>query len=986
MYEKVRRVFLVAALSLVVLIALFGCGARVDFLGVLQEAQLPDINIKIGEDIDIPNETGTYDFGTLQVDTHFTATFTIENIGLNPLKVESISLSSLNGGEFTVIFSAPDSVINAKSSANFSIRFQPSQEGFCSATVTVKSNDPDESHYRFSVQGLGSPIPVADIFLEKNETEVPNGSMGNDFGTVLIGDSSEPAYFSMENTGTDTLLINSITIGSGAQSDYLLDDSATSYTLAPGEATGFSIVFSPSELGQRTVTVAIENNDSDENPYTFTLTGQGEPKVPDLYIMIGTVEIPSGTVGFDFGTVMIGEISTPLTITFGNRGTDVLNISGISSADPLQFSLDTSATLYSIPPGDIETSTFTLTFEPESPSEFKSTDITVESDDPDEFEYLFTVVGYSSPIPVPDITVKRDGTVLTQGGLGYDFGPVEIGDSSAPQVFTVENSGDAELSVTSITSSATDFSIQDAPLLPCTIPAGGSDTFSVIFSPDGMDPSTAEIAIENSDPDDNIFSFFVGGETALPEIMITKGGIPVSNGEPNAHEFGTVLEGASSSPVAFMIQNNGDSDLHIADISFSSGDAADFVLDDSSTDTVVSGGGNTLFNLSFTPSGAGVKTVTVSVDSDDPWNSPYLFTVAGEGEPRIPDIHVQKGSTDLPSGASYGFGTVLIGSNTSAQFRIRNSGTGDLIVYDIESSSAEFELIDAPSMPATIAPGGSEYFTVRFSPSESADRWGTITLQNDDPDSFENPYTFTVGGYGETPVSDIHVRQDFIDLPNGSGIHFFGHVQEGDTKTDTFTIENSGTASLIISGILLTDGYTDQFLIDYSIPPIGPGGSSTFEISFSPTYTGDKWAEITIISNDPDEDMYTFRVEGMVGLPPVVDIEVWEGATFYPDGSTYSNFEEVPVGSSSTPAVFTIWNNGPDDLLIPSIVITGGDVSDFDLDLNSTDLNTYISPGWSTTFSVTFSPQSVGSKMLEIAINYNDPVVTPYTLTLEGND
>jgi hypothetical protein len=328
---------------------------------------------------------------------------------------------------------------------------------------------------------------------------------------------------------------------------------------------------------------------------------------------------------------------------------------------------------------------------------------------------------------------------------------------------------------------------------------------------------------------------------------------------------------------------------------------------------------------------------------------------------------------------------VLIGSSTSAQFRIRNYGTGDLTVYDIESSSVEFELIDAPSMPFTITPGANEYFTVRFSPSSPGDRWATITVQNDDPDSTENPYTFTVGGYGETPVPDIHVRHSFINLPNGSGIHFFGHVQEGDSKTDTFTIENNGTASLIISGILLTDGYTDQFLIDYSIPPISPGSSSTFEITFSPTYPGDKWAEITIISNDPDEDMYTFRVEGMVGLPPVVDIEVWEGAAFYPDGSVYSDFEEVDVGSSSTPAFFTIWNNGPDDLLIPSIVITGGDVSDFDLDLNSTDLNTYIPPGWSTTFSVTFSPQSGGNKWLEIAINYNDPVVTPYTLRLEGS-
>ncbi len=869
MCEKVWKVFLAVSFGIPFLLLEFGCSSRVDFMGVIQDAHLPDINIKIGENIDIPDASGVYDFGTLQVETHNTATFTIENTGLNPLTVENISLSSVNGGQFTVIFSAPGSVISAQGSMNFSIRFQPSSEGYASATVAVKSNDPDESSYTFTIEGYGSQIPVADIALEKDGTEVPNGSMGNDFGTVLIGDSSEPSNFSIENTGTDTLLINSISIDSGTQSDYFLDDSTTSYTLLPGEVTGFSIHFSPSESGQRTATVVIENNDTDENPYSFSLTGQGEPKVPDLYVVIGADEVVHDTVGFDFGTVMVGDMSTPVTVTLGNRGTDVLHISNITSTDPAQFTVDTSATLFSLPPGDTQTSSFTLTFGPSVPDGFKSSDITVASNDPDTFEYLFTVVGYASPIPVPDITVRRGGSVITPGSLGYDFGPVEIGDSSPHQVFTVENSGAANLTVTSITSSSTNFSIQNAPSLPCSIPSGGTDTFSVIFSPDSMDPCAAEITIVNSDPDDNIFSFVVEGETALPEMRITKGGIPISNGAPDAHDFGTVLEGESSSPVVFTIQNNGDSDLLIGSISLSSGDTSDFILDESSTDTVVPAGGNTSFSISFTPAGSGVKSVTSSVDSNDPWNNPYLFTVTGEGE---------------------------------------------------------------------------------------------------------------------TPVSDIHVRQDFIDLPNGSGIHFFGHVQEGDTKTDTFTIENSGTASLIISGILVTDGDTDQFLIDYSIPPIGPGSSSTFDISFSPTYPGDKWAEITIISNDPDEDLYTFRVEGMVGLPPVVDIEVWVGATLYPDGSKYDDFEEVPVGSSSTPAVFTIWNNGPDDLLIPSIVITGGNVSDFDLDLNSTDLNTYIFPGWSTTFSVTFSPQSEGSKWLEIAINYNDPVVTPYTLRFEGND
>jgi hypothetical protein len=138
------------------------------------------------------------------------------------------------------------------------------------------------------------------------------------------------------------------------------------------------------------------------------------------------------------------------------------------------------------------------------------------------------------------------------------------------------------------------------------------------------------------------------------------------------------------------------------------------------------------------------------------------------------------------------------------------------------------------------------------------------------------------------------------------------------------------------------------------------------------------------LNNDPDDDPYTFRVEGMVGLPPVVDVELWQGATYYPDGSTYSDFGTVSVGSSSAPVIFSIWNNGPDNLIVSDVVMTGGSILEFDLDLNATNFDTPIPPGAATVFIVTFSPLSSGSKWLDLDINYNDPIQTPYQIRLEG--
>jgi len=978
---KVYKIFFILIVSVPLILFKTGCTSRVDFLSLVENASVPDINIKIGIDYNLPNGTGSYGFGTIEVDQSKTTTFIIENTGPMPLTISKISLTSVDGSGFTINYSSTGSIIEAKSSKSFTITFNPSYEGYKSATVLVVSDDPDEEQYTFTVEGYGSPIPVPNISIEKDETNIPNGSMGHDFGTVLLGDSSVGISFTIENTGTADLVVDGITI---SLSDYSIDDFSMLYIIPPGGSTSFVVTFSPIDQGQRTATVTIENNDVDNDPYTFTVTGFSEPKVPDIYITKGLNEIPHGTVGHDFGTVMVGDVSVPLEVIIRNRGTEVLHITEISSSNPTQFAVDTTATLFTLPPGDTQSTVFIVTFEPVEPDGVKSADIIISSDDPDTDEYRFTVVGYASPIPIPDINVRRGAVNIPAGTLGYDFGSVEIGDTSTPITFTIANSGEADLTVTGISSSSGDFNIPSAPSLPCDISANGSEAFSVTFTPSSMGLSSAAITIMNNDPDENIFTFYVEGEAALPDMRIMKETTPIANGESDAHDFGTVLVGNSSTPKQFTIENNGDADLIINSIYFSSGDISDFSYDDSTMFYTVPPEGNTSFSITFSPITTGHRSVTISIENNDPVKNPYTFTVEGNGEPKVPDIHVRQGTTNFPSGSTYDFGVVLIGSTSSVQFTITNYGTGDLTVNDISSSSGEFFISSAPSIPFIVSPGSNRYFTVEFSPSSAGDKLTTITLMSDDPDGSENPYTITVQGYGETPVSNINVRQELTPLLNGSGIYFFGHVQEFDSRTETFTIENNGTASLIISGILLTDGHTDQFVIDYSIPPISPGSSDSFTVTFAPTYQGDKWAEVTIVSNDPDDDLYTFRVEGMVGLPPVVDIEVREGATYYPDGSTYNSFGTISVGSSSTPAVFTIWNNGPDDLVIPSIVITEGNVEDFELDLNSTDLNTPILPGWSTTFTVIFAPQSSGNKWLEIDINYNDPNATPYTLRLEG--
>ncbi|MHA7841795.1 MAG: lamin tail domain-containing protein [Winogradskyella sp.] len=95
----------------------------------------------------------------------------------------------------------------------------------------------------------------------------------------------------------------------------------------------------------------------------------------------------------------------------------------------------------------------------------------------------------------------------------------------------------------------------------------------------------------------------------------------------------------------------------------------------------------------------------------------------------------------------------------------------------------------------------------------------------------------------------------------------FGDVPVFGTSTNTFRIENfGGTQNLTITSVTVVSGDVGDFSISAlpssPIAPADPNGFSNFDIEFSPTTIGVKTAVIQIVSNDADENPYTFTVEG----------------------------------------------------------------------------------------------------------------------------
>lgn len=124
-----------------------------------------------------------------------------------------------------------------------------------------------------------SAAPEPEINLKQNTTNIPHLTGEYDFGSQQVSTSSSDITFTIENTGTADLLLNGtpdkIQKSGGNPGDFTIVQTSTTSPVAPAGSTTFTIRFTPSAIGVRSTTISIPNNDSDENPYTFTVKGNG---------------------------------------------------------------------------------------------------------------------------------------------------------------------------------------------------------------------------------------------------------------------------------------------------------------------------------------------------------------------------------------------------------------------------------------------------------------------------------------------------------------------------------------------------------------------------------------------------------------------------------------------------------------------------------------------------------------------------------------
>ena len=373
-----------------------------------------------------------------------------------------------------------------------------------------------------------------------------------------------------------------------------------------------------------------------------------------------------------------------------------------------------------------------------------------------------------------------------------------------------------------------------------------------------------------------------------PEIDVKGNSYSITDGDMSPQGAdNTLFDYIWGTTHTFTILNTGTAELNLNGtprVSIGGLHAGDFSVTQQPNSPVAIGG-STMFEVRFQPTGEGLREATISIANDDNNENPYNFAILGDSSFLIlfPEIAIIGNGQEIMDGDltpesfddTY-FGTVDVNTGTVTHtFTIDNSGgaelnlTGTPLVNISGAHASDFSVTVQPNTPVAI--NGTTLFQVTFTPSAEGLREATISVANDD--SNENPYNFTIAGTGVLSAPEITLQgngQEIIDgdtTPDSADDTDFGMaVVAGSAVIHTFTIANSGTAALNLTGtpIVSVGGIhaSDFSVTTQPSSPVGSGDSTTFQMQFAPTAEGLREATVSIANDDSDEDPYDFAIRG----------------------------------------------------------------------------------------------------------------------------
>lgn len=555
---------------------------------------------------------------------------------------------------------------------------------------------------------------LPEIAVEGNSTSIADGNAttsltdDTDFGTIAVAGGTVSHIFSIQNTGTAALTIGAITF-SGANADEFSVSLAPASSVAAGDSTTFAVTFDPSNSGVRTASISIANNDSDENPFDFSIQGTGSADTAVMDYV--NLQSPSTATILENNSVTVyAQGYEPGVTEAAGPGTDVAAWIGYSSvnSDPSGAEWTWIPATYNVNVGNND--------------EFQASLGTGLA--PGTYYYASRwQIGtgpYAYGGTAGNWTATSQNGVLTVNADVVDYANVQfpatatitVGGSTTvyaqvyePGITEAAGQGAGITAWIGYSNADTDPGAGDWTWVPATfnIQQGNNDEYMGNIG-SSLSAGTYYYASRFQKDGSSVFSYGgLGGfwnndsgvltVNTVQEINVQGDSTDIASGDttPSATDgtdFGAIAVGQTVVRT-FTIQNTGGTNLVLSPaVTLSESDAFSITQQPASP---VAPGGSSSFEVTFNPSATGADSNTVLIASNDGDEASYSFDITGLGSLGTPHT---TDATDVTSGSFIATWDALPGAtgyrldvSTSPAFQPAQQ-MSDLIISEyIEGSS-----------------------------------------------------------------------------------------------------------------------------------------------------------------------------------------------------------------------------------------------------------------------------------------------------------
>jgi Abnormal spindle-like microcephaly-assoc'd, ASPM-SPD-2-Hydin len=505
------------------------------------------------------------------------------------------------------------------------------------------------------------------------------------------------------------------------------------------------------------------------------------------------------------------------------------------------------------------------------------------------------------------------------------FSDQEVGTTSATLSSLLLNAQASTLNISSITADG-DFDLAttstSCPYTGGAVSSQASCTIDVKFKPTGTGTRTGTVRV-NDDAVDSPQMLSLSGTGTGPKPVASLSSVPA---------FGSQNVGTSSSPQPAILSNTGDADLTISSIATS----GDFSQTNNCPSKLAAGGHCTM-DVTFTPTGNGTRTGTLTVtdDSNSVTGSVQSDSLSGTG--------LAPAVTLTPT--SLTFSTQPIGTTSASKsVKLTNDGSLPLSLTNF-LASGDFSFTS--NCLSTLAVSASCTLNVSFKPTAAGTRTGTISIIDNAPDS---PQTLSLTGTGTPPPVTV----------SPSSLTFSSQAVGTTSTSQRVTLTNNGSGPLTVTSVLASGDFSQTNNCGMTV---AASASCTINVTFQPVAAGTRTGTLTIVDNASNSP----QLVNLIGTVVAATV------TLTPPTLTFSD-QQVGVASASQPATLTNTGSGP--VTVASIVASG----DFS---QTNNCGFTLAASAFCTINVTFKPTATGTRNGVLTVNDN-ATGSPHTVGLSG--